>query len=143
MFRCGDNYNDQGWYFRFRFILDKDDVDKISRQYKATDSVITSYFEKSEVVDFRVNEARNLPKTIREKIATCDKLKKIHFFLIRNESSEFKMGHSAFARFITRKVGPKEIIYVILGIITLGMISSLIATGFINVIALLYKYIKA
>ncbi|WP_368911079.1 hypothetical protein [Proteus vulgaris] len=174
IFQENKKYEHKNWYFRFRYILDKNDIDKISREYKANDSIITSYFEKSEVIDFRVNESRNLPKTLREKIATCNNVKKIHFFLIRNESSEFKMGHSAydrcriledrlwepylcsqgqykiktkmliyhwktksdthiehfsaFARFINRKVRTRDVVWIILAIIGLGVASSLIAT---------------
>ncbi|MEQ4924615.1 hypothetical protein [Proteus hauseri] len=169
----------RNWYLRFRYILEKENIDNISREYKSKDSLITYYFEKSEVVDFRVNESRNLPKTIREKVAICRSINKVHFFLIRNESSEFKIGHttydrcrilednlwneylcdkntkvktkmliyhwktkldknrdyfSAFARFITRKVGFKEITFIILSIIGLGTVSSLLATRLTNII---------
>lgn len=188
IFNCSEEYKEKNWYLRFRYILEKEDIDNISREYKSKDSLITYYFEKSEVVDFRVNESRNLPKTIREKVAICRNIHKVHFFLIRNESSEFKIGHttydrcrvledklwdtylcdnkdiqvktkmliyhwktksnrrieyfSAFARFVTRKVGLKEIIYVILFIIILGVFSSLIATGLISIVDVLYRYIK-
>lgn len=181
IFNCSEEYKEKNWYLRFRYVLEKEDIDNISREYKSKDSLITYYFEKSEVVDFRVNESRNLPKTIREKVATCRNIHKVHFFLIRNESSEFKIGHtdydrcriledklwdtylcenkdpqiktkmliyhwktttgkkvdyfSAFARFVTRKVRWKEIIYIILGVIVLGVSSSLIATCLINIIA--------
>lgn len=180
IFNCSKEYKERNWYLRFRYVLEKEDIDNISREYKSKDSLITYYFEKSEVVDFRVNESRNLPKTIREKVAICRNIYKVHFLLIRNESSEFKIGHttydrcriledklwdtylcdnkdtqvktkmliyhwktksdknieyfSAFARFITRKVGLKEIIFVISGIIILGTISSLFATGLMNII---------
>lgn len=180
IFNCSEEYKEKNWYLRFRYILEKEDIDNISREYKSKDSLITYYFEKSEVVDFRVNESRNLPKTIREKVATCREINKVHFFLIRNESSEFKIGHttydrcriledklwdsylcynkdtqvktkmliyhwktkseknieyfSAFARFMTRKVGLKEVMFVILCILVLGTISSLLATALTNII---------
>lgn len=172
-FQGSKQYEHKNWYFRLRYILEKNDVEKISRVYKPKDSYITSYFEKSEIVDFRVNESRNLPKTIREKVAVCRNLKKIHFFLIRDESSEFKMGHSAydrcriledgiwneylcdrnnieiktkmliyhwktqsdtciehfsaFARYVTRNVGIKELLSLVIGVIFLGYISGKIA----------------
>lgn len=176
IFNCQSKHEAKNWYFRFRYILEGKDLENISREYKSKDSIITHYFEKSEIVDFRVNESRNLPKTIREKIATCRDISNIHFFLIRNESSEFKMGHtaynrcrileenvwndylfnqgekirtrmliyqwktnahthvecfSAFARFLTRNVGKKEVSWIILWIVFLGTVSSLLATNII------------
>ncbi|MBA6311508.1 hypothetical protein [Colwellia sp. MB3u-64] len=50
------------------------------------------------MIDFRVNEPRNLPSKIRAKLNESLKLKQVHFFLIRDANSEFKMSHSKYKR---------------------------------------------
>lgn len=95
------NLNGHG-YFRFRIILNELDKKSISQLYKPKNSQITNYFETIEMVDFRLNEARNLPAKIRSKINDsshpCVPLVGVHFFLIREANSEYKMSHSAYHR---------------------------------------------
>ncbi|MCP8686082.1 hypothetical protein [Marinobacterium sedimentorum] len=85
-------------YFRFRVILKSDAHRSISQIYEAKDSFITNHFEKTEMVDFRVNETRNLPEKIRANLNDHSHLSRIHFFLIREANSEYKMSHSQYSR---------------------------------------------
>lgn len=93
-----DNHNKISGYFRFRIILNSDDVSRLSRVYKPKGSQITNQFESSEMIDFRINESRILPLKIRRKISDYAFIKKVHFFLIRDVNSEYKMSHSAYSR---------------------------------------------
>ena len=79
-------------YFRFRIRLNNEDEKSISTINKPTWSTITNYFEVSEIIDFRVNESRNLPDKVKRNLRDSNYLKKIHFFLIRDTRSEYKEG---------------------------------------------------
>lgn len=85
-------------YFRFRIILKSNAHRGISQIYKAKDSFVTNHFEKTEMVDFRVNEARNLPEKIKANLNESSHLSRVHFFLIREANSEYKMSHSEYSR---------------------------------------------
>lgn len=83
-------------YFRFRIALTTKNRGVISKINKAKDSWLTNHFDKSELVDFRLNEARILPTAIRRKVAKQQLIRKIHFFLIRDASAEYKAAHSEY-----------------------------------------------
>lgn len=83
-------------YFRFRLKLQSSDI--ISKVNRSTGNYITTDFDEHELVDFRVNESRNLPDGISKKIIQCSYLKKVHFFLIRDAYSDYKGAHSAYER---------------------------------------------
>lgn len=83
-------------YFRFRICLTSKNRGVISKINKAKDSWLTNHFDKSELVDFRLNEARILPTAIRRKVAKQQLIKKIHFFLIRDAYAEYKAAHSKY-----------------------------------------------
>jgi len=85
-------------YFRFRIELNQEGKNSISHLYKPKDSWITNHFEKIEMVDFRVNETRNLPEKIQSKLQPDSYISAVHFFLIREADSEFKMSHDDFHR---------------------------------------------
>lgn len=85
-------------YFRFRLILNAKSKEVMSQLYDPSDSNITSHFETVEMVDFRLNEARNLPVEIRRSLEDKIFINSVHFFLIREASSEFKMSHSEYSR---------------------------------------------
>tara|TARA_R100000306_G_C4378159_1_gene142898 strand:- start:811 stop:1989 length:1179 start_codon:yes stop_codon:yes gene_type:complete len=93
-----DLKDDSDNYFRFRIILKGNAHESISQTYKSKDSIITSHFEKIEMVDFRVNETRNLPEPIRSKLNQYPHIVRVHFFLIREANSEYKMSHSQYHR---------------------------------------------
>lgn len=86
-------------YFRFRIkILDIKALNRISNITKSRVPALFGDFSKIEVVDFRVNEARNLPYKIREKVIDFESINVIHFFLIREAISEFKVSHANYER---------------------------------------------
>lgn len=85
-------------YFRFRIVLSDEDEKSISIKDEPDWALITNHFEKSEIIDFRVNETRNLPDKVKRFITDKSYLKKIHFFLIRDTRSEYKMSHAAYFR---------------------------------------------
>jgi hypothetical protein len=81
-------------YLRIRIDLPSQDVlGKILHQHVPKDSWLQSSTAKKQFVDFRLNEKRNLPKTIQE---TCLgkflKIEKIHFFLMREFADELIMS---------------------------------------------------
>lgn len=91
--------NDIPIYFRFRIkILDNKALNRISNVTKSKSPTILGDFSKIEVTDFRINEARNLPYKIRKKVIDFQSINVIHFFLIREATSEFKVSHSNYER---------------------------------------------
>jgi hypothetical protein len=85
-------------YFRFRIKLSRDSKNILGPEYSPKGSFITNYFNSTEMIDFRINEPRNLPSKIRAKLNESLKLKQVHFFLIRDANAEFKMSHSKYKR---------------------------------------------
>lgn len=83
-------------YFRFRLKLKSNKI--ISTVNRSKGRIITTDFDEHELIDFRVNESRNLPNDISRKVANCKYLQKIHFFLIRDAYSDYKGAHSAYER---------------------------------------------
>lgn len=90
--------DDKDGYFRFRLILKEKAKETISQLYDPPDSNITTHFETIEMVDFRLNEVRNLPLDIRRELDGEVFVHSVHFFLIREASSEFRMSHSEYSR---------------------------------------------
>lgn len=77
-------------YLRIRIKFPSQEIlGKILHQHVPKDSWLQSSTEKKEFVDFRLNEKRNLPKTIQELcVDNFLKIKKIHFFLMREFADE-------------------------------------------------------
>lgn len=88
--------DNQFGYFRFRIPVLS--VEAICKEYNAKGSWVTGDFEKIEVIDFRVNESRNLPSSIKTKAAGDNIIKVVHFFLIRDADADFKISHVAYKR---------------------------------------------
>jgi len=85
-------------YFRFRLRLSPENVLKLSQNYTPQDRHILSRFEKMEIVDFRINELRDLPGSVCNVINKDFTLKQIHFFLIRDINDELKLAHTDYKR---------------------------------------------
>lgn len=86
-------------YFRFRIkLLNKSAIKRISTITKPKWSMLLGDLNVIETVDFRINEARNLPYKIRGKVNKNKSLNVVHFFLIREAISEFKASHSNYER---------------------------------------------
>jgi len=85
-------------YFRFRIKISNDDKNTLSQTYRSKDAKVLSRLESTEVVDFRVNEIRNLPPKIRSRLENDSCITAVHFFLIRETHSEHKLSHTEFKR---------------------------------------------
>lgn len=85
-------------YFRFRVKISNDDKNTLSQTYRSKDAKVLSRLESTEVVDFRVNEIRNLPPKIRSRLESDSCITAVHFFLIRETHSEHKLSHTEFKR---------------------------------------------
>lgn len=92
-----DNTNCFG-YFRFRIKLNPEDKKSISQVYVSKDAKLLSRMESIEIVDFRVNEIRNLPQKIVSNLNNNSCITSVHFFLIRETNSEHKLSHTEFKR---------------------------------------------
>lgn len=84
-------------YFRFRIKLDRE-KSNISQVYQRSDRYILNRLESIEIVDFRLNEVRDLPGVIQSKDLVGAGIRNIHFFLIREVSSEYKQSHADYKR---------------------------------------------
>lgn len=85
-------------YIRFRIKLGAKETKVLSQSYKHSDSFILSRLESTEIVDFRLNEVRDLPGIVQSKNLIGAGIKNIHFFLIREVDSEYKQAHANFHR---------------------------------------------
>jgi hypothetical protein len=87
-------------YFRFRINLGSEDKKSISQLYVPKDAKLKllSRIESIEIVDFRVNEVRNLPQKIVSRLKNDSCITSVHFFLIRETNFEHKLSHSEFKR---------------------------------------------
>jgi hypothetical protein len=65
---------------------------------KSKDALITAHLDSTELIDFRVNEPRNLPGQICTKLNNELPISGINFFLIRDANTEYKMSHKEFQR---------------------------------------------
>ncbi len=85
-------------YFRFRLRLTPENVKKLSQNYDPQDRLVVSRFEKIEIIDFRLNELRDLPGSVCNVLNKDFTLKQIHFFLIRDIHDELKLAHADYKR---------------------------------------------
>lgn len=85
-------------YFRFRLRLTPENVKKLSQNYDPQDRLVLSRFEKIEIIDFRINELRDLPGSVCNVLNKDFTLKQIHFFLIRDIHDELKLAHADYKR---------------------------------------------
>lgn len=85
-------------YFRFRIKLSTEDKISISQLDVSKDAKLLSRMESIEIVDFRVNEVRNLPQKIVSRLSNDSCITDVHFFLIRDTHAEHKLSHSEFKR---------------------------------------------
>ena len=94
-------------YFRFRIILLDNALKNIMTVHTPSFRAVTNNHEVSEIVDFRVNEIRNLPKRIKKLAGknTDNRIKVLHYFLIRESRVEFKFSHRDYRR--TRVLEPE------------------------------------
>ncbi|CAI1620075.1 Uncharacterised protein [Serratia marcescens] len=72
-------------YIRFRIKLTENDTKSIVKTFYPKDHFLKSSIERSDIIDFRINEQRNLPNEISTTLASaaCTPLK-CHLFIIRD-----------------------------------------------------------
>ena len=86
-------------YFRFRIVIKASETqESISRVSASKGAKLLGHLETTELVDFRVNEVRNLPKKVKQYLPNEPVIKAVHFFLIRDAKSEYKIAHQDFSR---------------------------------------------
>jgi hypothetical protein len=80
-------------YYRIR--LKNSYVDSISRIYTPPNSALESAFSQTELVDFRLNEKRNLNSSLLEKMRLEGEVSftKTHLFLMREASDDYVYSH--------------------------------------------------
>jgi hypothetical protein len=84
-------------YYRFR--LKGDFVQSLSTIYKPTNAILESAFSEIEMIDFRVNEIRDLNQDLLERIRkeVLPKIIKQHFFFICSNEEEVIGNHQPFS----------------------------------------------
>lgn len=90
-----ENEKHKEHYIRFRIPLDETAYGSMIHTIKGNDWFLKPFKEQLDVVDFRINEIRVLPKEIKTSVAaTCSTPQKYHLFIIRDESDEYQLSHS-------------------------------------------------
>ncbi|WP_447885728.1 hypothetical protein [Serratia fonticola] len=86
---CLSNESKKDHYIRFRLMLTEKEVGEIVKTFYPKDSFLKSSLERSDIIDFRINEQRNLPSEISSTLAgaACTP-EKYHFFVIRDMADE-------------------------------------------------------
>ena len=84
---------DKKHYYRIR--LKSSYVDSISHIYTPPNSWLESAFSQTELVDFRINEKRNLNSSLLERIHSEGEVRfsKTHLFLMREASDDYVYSH--------------------------------------------------
>jgi len=84
---------DEKHYYRIR--LKNPYVDSISHIYTPANSILESAFSRTELVDFRINEKRNLNSSLLERIHSDGEVNfsKTHLFLMREASDDYVHSH--------------------------------------------------
>jgi hypothetical protein len=91
--RIPPELTDKKHYYRIR--LKNPYVDSISHIYTPPNSVLESAFSRTELVDFRINEKRNLNGSLLERIHSEGEVSfsKTHLFLMREASDDYVYSH--------------------------------------------------
>lgn len=84
-------------YFRLRFLIPKENGGPFSRVIRPTDSWLLSSFDYTEFLDFRLNEARNLPVTINQKLNQAKPIPicRIDYLVVVGEAADVYGGVEA------------------------------------------------
>lgn len=93
---CND-CNDCNYYIRFRINLNESDVEAIVKTFYPKDLFLKSNIERSDIIDFRINEQRNLPNEVATTLASASCTpSKYHFFVIRDMVDEASASGSSY-----------------------------------------------
>jgi len=81
-------------YFRFR--IRQDSLKQFTHLYTPKYSFFQSAFSQTEIIDFRVNEKRNLDKSLLQEMDGKGNfsINKVHFLLLRNAEDNFAYAHN-------------------------------------------------
>lgn len=85
-------------YIRFRLDLLNE---KFSTYVQDNDYLLKTAYKKEELVEFRINELRNLSKEIQDFLAekvNHIKITQIHYFLVRSNDANLVLSHKSFKR---------------------------------------------
>ena len=86
-------------YCRFRIRLDN--INSFSQEIKDNDNLLKSAYKEEELVEFRINEVRNMPDKLKahfRKHGNLLKIRQIHFFLVRDNQANLVLSHEEFIR---------------------------------------------
>jgi hypothetical protein len=81
-------------YVRLRINLSSEAEAAFFTRYDPADRWFLSGFDEIEVVDFRFNEARNLPRSVIERMTRGLRILEINYFIIRDITHDLTLSHS-------------------------------------------------
>lgn len=89
----GHKYADYSVYYRIRVILNENDIKNMFKVFVPKNSLLESSYNKTEIIDFRLNDKRICDESMLEEIKREGdfQLTKIHFFLLTNSENEIVM----------------------------------------------------
>lgn len=94
---CLSKSNHCNHYIRFRINLNASDIEKIVKTFYPKDLFLKSNIERSDIIDFRINEQRNLPNEVATTLASASCTpSKYHFFVIRDMVDDSSASGSAY-----------------------------------------------
>jgi len=86
-------------YVRFRLVLDDFDRKALLTSHIPGDKLFFSRVDSTEIIDFRVNEARSLTNEINHKLELSKLIiDKVHFFVIKDIESDLVLSHADVSR---------------------------------------------
>ena len=85
--------SDQARYVRLRIKLDANGLEAFFTKYDPVDRGLLSGFDEIEVVDFRFNEKRNLPKDVVRQMDHLPNVTQINYFVIRGITEDLILFH--------------------------------------------------
>jgi hypothetical protein len=98
VFEPADGYS--SGYIRFRIILSGQNAEAFCTEYRPKDRPLLTAFDRTEIVDFRLNERRNLPLRLTESLGqrpSClFNISEINYFLAREVHEELELAHRDF-----------------------------------------------
>ncbi len=81
-------------YVRLRINLSKKGQEAFFTRYDPGDRRFLSGYDEIEVVDFRFNETRNLPRAVIDKMTHGVKIREVNYFIIRDMTEDLTLSHS-------------------------------------------------
>lgn len=103
-------------YIRLRLQLSGSLSDMLVSQIEPSDTVFSSSFYKVQMIEFRLNERRNFSQELRSRLqdGRPPTISAVHYFLIRDLSTEMVQAHSTFRKM--RRLEPNLWVNYLLGL---------------------------